>query len=193
MFNFWTQNLNFLFPIINHGSQLHEISAKTALTAKTGFIKSVLRLPFEAEGMASSVSNGNKTTKGLVMARVNVPTNPDDLIALAQAIVTKHKADGAGSPLAALNMTEMDTKTIAADTQNKSAAQLYRDAEKATQDRDLALGSGNPVKGSVLNYVRSVRDILSGINKGNEQALGDWGFEVDQSTAPASKKTTPPA
>ena len=124
------------------------------------------------------------------MARVNVPTNPDDLIALAQAIVTKHKADGAGSPLAALNMTEMGTKTIAADTQNQSAAQLYRDAEKATQDRDLALGSGNPVKESVLNYVRSVRDILSGINKGNEQALGDWGFEVDQSTAPASKKTT---
>lgn len=29
------------------------------------------------------------------MARVNVPTNADDLIALAQAIVTKHKADGA--------------------------------------------------------------------------------------------------
>ena len=121
------------------------------------------------------------------MARVNVPTNPDDLIALAQAIVKKHKADGAGSPLAALNMTEMDTKTIAAE----SAAQLYRDAEKATQERDLALGSGNPVKGTVLNYVRSVRDVLSGINKGNEQALGDWGFEVDQSTAPTSKKTTP--
>lgn len=125
------------------------------------------------------------------MARVNIPTNPDDLIALAKAIVKKHKDVGAGSPLAPLDMAEMDTKTIAADTENKSAAQLYRDAEKATQDRDLALGSGNAVKGTVLNYVRSVRDILSGINKGNEQALGDWGFEVDQSTAPASKKTPP--
>jgi len=26
-----------------------------------------------------------------------------------------------------------------------------------------------------------VRDILQGIYKGNEQKLGDWGFEVDQS------------
>ena len=85
----------------------------------------------------------------------------------------------------------MDTQATAADTQNKSAAQLYRDAEKATQGRDLALGSGNPVKGTVLNYVRSARDILSGINKGNEQALGDWGFEVDQATQTTSKNTTP--
>lgn len=125
------------------------------------------------------------------MARVKIPTNPDDLIKLAQAIVKKHEADGAGSPLAGLDMAEMDGKTSTADTHNRSAAQLYRDAEKATQDRDLALGTNNPVKGTVINYVRSARDILSGINKGNEQALGGWGFEVDQSPAPASKKTPP--
>jgi hypothetical protein len=88
-------------------------------------------------------------------------------------------------------MAEMETKTTTADTENQSAAQLYRDAEKATQNRDLALGTGNPVKGTVINYVRSVRDMLAGINKGNEQALGDWGFDVDQSPAPASSKTPP--
>jgi hypothetical protein len=121
------------------------------------------------------------------MPRVNIPTNPDELIALALAIGKKHTADGAGSPLAALNMAEMQTKSTTADTQNQSAAQLYRDAEKSTQNRDLALGTANPVKGTVLNYVRSVRDVLSGIYKGNEQSLGDWGFEVDQSPQAGSK------
>jgi hypothetical protein len=122
------------------------------------------------------------------MARINIPSNPDDLIKLAQSIVAKHTADGAGSPLAALNMADMGTKTTTADTQNQSATQLYRDAEKATQNRDLALGTDNPVKGTVLNYARSVRDILSGIYKGNEQQLGDWGFDVDQSV---HSSTTP--
>jgi hypothetical protein len=33
-------------------------------------------------------------------------------------------------------------------------------------------------------YLAAARDILLGIYKGNEQKLGDWGFEADQSTAP---------
>jgi hypothetical protein len=77
----------------------------------------------------------------------------------------------------------MEAQTNDADTQNQKAAQLYRDAEQATQARDLALGSGNPVEGTLLNYVRSVRDVLSGIYKGKEQKLGDWTFEVNQAAA----------
>ena len=65
---------------------------------------------------------------------------------------------------------------------NQSSVKLYRDAETATENRDIALGANNPVKGTVTAYVRSVRDILSGIYKGNEQKLGDWGFEVDHTT-----------
>jgi hypothetical protein len=34
-----------------------------------------------------------------------------------------------------------------------------------------------------------VRDILSGIYKGNEQALGDWGFEVDQSAPSGAQQS----
>ncbi len=124
------------------------------------------------------------------MARINIPTNPDDLIALAKGIVTKHKADAAGSPLSALNMAELETLVTAADTQNQNAAKLYRDAETATQNRNNALGTDNPVKGTVMNYVRSVRDILGGIYKGNEQKLGDWSFDVNQS-ATTNAKTTP--
>ena len=126
------------------------------------------------------------------MARINVPTSTDPLIGLAQKIGTKHTADGATSPLGALDMADFAAKTKIADDQNKLAAQLYRDAEKATQTRDLALGSKNAGPGTVAQYVRSARDVLAGIHKSNEKKLGDWGFEVDDSPAPA-KKTDKPA
>ena len=123
--------------------------------------------------------------------RVNIPSNPDQLIQLAQRIKDKHTADGAASPLASLNMAEMGAKTTTADTENKQAAKSRRDAEKATQNRDLALGVGAGTAGTVDTYVRSVRDVLLGIHKGNEQKLGDWGFEIDTSARPAPKPPTP--
>lgn len=126
------------------------------------------------------------------MARIDVPKNPDELIALAKGILAKHTADGANSPLAGLNMADFTAKTTAADTKNQLAAKLYRDAEAATADRKLASGEDNPQSGTVTQYVRSVRDILMGLNKGNEQKLGDWHFTVDTSVPPA-KKTVKPA
>jgi hypothetical protein len=121
------------------------------------------------------------------MARISIPTNPDDLIALAKSIGTKHAADGAGSPLTALNMADMGAKTTTADTQNQASAKLYRDAETATQNRDIALGASKSTQGTVSFYVAAVRDMLLGLYKGNEQKLGDWGFTVDQSTQASAK------
>lgn len=123
------------------------------------------------------------------MARINIPRSPDELIALAKSIGTKHAADGAGSPLSVLDMADMSAKTTTADTENGKAIKLRRDAETATQNRDNALGSENAIKGTLNYYVRSARDMLQGLYKGNEQKLGDWGFEVDSS---ARGGTTPP-
>lgn len=130
------------------------------------------------------------------MARINIPKNADQLIQLAKNIVAKHTTDGVVSPLGGLDMADMNTKTSTADTENKSAAQCRRDAEKATQNRDNALGSGagGPVKGTVEHYVKSARDVLLGLNKGNEQRLGDWGFDVDTSVRAGNPApTTPPS
>ncbi len=126
------------------------------------------------------------------MARVLIPKNPDQLIKLAKSIGAKHTADGAASPLASLDMVDMDGKTAKADIENQAAAKLYRDAETATENRDLALGSDNVVKGTVAHYVRSVRDVLLGLHKGNEQKLGDWGFEVDASARGGGGQPAPP-
>ena len=122
--------------------------------------------------------------------RVNIPKNPGQVIQLSQAIGVKHGADGVDSPLKGLDMPDMANKTDTADQENKNAARLYREGELATQNRDNALGTENPVKGSVAYYVRAARDVLLGIYKGNEQKLGEWGFEVDY--GPRSGGTQPP-
>ena len=122
--------------------------------------------------------------------RVNIPKNPGQVIQLSQAIGVKHGTDGVDSPLKGLDMPDMANKTDTADQENQNAARLYREGELATQNRDNALGTENPVKGSVAYYVRAARDVLLGIYKGNEQKLGEWGFEVDY--GPRSGGTPPP-
>ena len=41
--------------------------------------------------------------------------------------------------------------------------------------------------------VKSARDILMALNKGNEQQLGDWGFDVDTSARAAGSPPTTPS
>jgi len=123
--------------------------------------------------------------------RVNIPGNPEDLIALAQAILAQHKADGPNSPLAGLKMIDMATQTAVADTSNKLSRELYRQAEKATNQRDIALGqSGQMKSGSVRFFVASARDLLLALNKGSGQKLVGWGFELDSSAEIAAAKST---
>jgi hypothetical protein len=53
-------------------------------------------------------------------------------------------------------------------------------------------GSDASTAGTVAYFVRSARDILLGLNKGNEQKLGDWSFEVDQSAQAKPKAAAKP-
>jgi len=126
--------------------------------------------------------------------RVNIPTKADDHITLAKAILAKHTALAAASPLNGITgIANLGSQTTAADTYNQSAKSLNKQAELATQNRDLALGqSGQLTPGTVRFFVTSARDILLGLNKGNEKKLGDWGFVVDDSPAPAKAKTPTP-
>lgn len=125
--------------------------------------------------------------------RIDIPGNPDDLIALGKKIKDKHVALGDNSPIKGVKDIDLFAgKLTTADTKNELSKQLYRDAEKATQDRDLPLGHVGQLREQTVRYwVTSARDVLLGLNKGNEQALGDWGFTVD--TSPPVKKTKKPA
>jgi hypothetical protein len=128
---------------------------------------------------------------------VEIPTNPDDLITLAKAILAKDTALGANSPFKNIkNWSNFAPLNATADTSNQSSQSLYQQAEEATQARDNALNqSGQMKEFTVRWFVTSARDVLLGLNKGSEQALGEYGFNVTY-TAPtaaakATAKTTP--
>jgi hypothetical protein len=120
--------------------------------------------------------------------RVNIPSNPGDLIALAKAISAKHIALGAASPLNGINgIAGFGAQVTAADTNNQQADLFYKQAETATEARDNALGPDTTTPGYVRFYVTAARDVLAALNKGSEHKLGDWGFVVDASTQSAAK------
>lgn len=115
--------------------------------------------------------------------RVDVPINANELIALAKRILAKDVALADTSPVKNVkDWVQFQTVTNTADTNNNSSNDLYRQAEEATQNRDNALGHTGQLKpGTVRYFITAARDVLLGINKGNEQALGEWGFDVSYS------------
>jgi hypothetical protein len=123
---------------------------------------------------------------------VDVPTNPDDLIALAAKLLAKDTALGANSPFKNIkNWSAFAALNGTADTNNTASNTLYQQAVEATQTRDNALGqTGQLREDTVRWFVTSARDILLGLNKGNEQQLGEYGFTVTYGPAGSATKTT---
>jgi len=121
--------------------------------------------------------------------RIKIPNKVDELIVLAQAIQTKHTALAASSPLNGVTgISGLAAQVTAADTNNKLATQLYKQAETAIETRDNALGADTTTPGSVRFFVTAARDILLGLNKGSEHKLGDWGFDVTESAGNKPEK-----
>lgn len=127
--------------------------------------------------------------------QVVIPRNPEKLIKLGQAILKKHTDDGVDSILSSFNMATMTTLVSEANTRNDQAAKANRDKEKATQNRNVALGTAKgqnrKTVGTATYIICSIRDILLGIYRGKEQTLGDWGYTVNFNTTPPP--TPPPA
>lgn len=119
--------------------------------------------------------------------RVIIPRNADELIELCESIVAKHNEDPATSPLVGLDMAAFEALVTDGRTANENVKQLRRNAETATEQRDTLLGhrrdQSTNTPNTLLNYVVRSREILLGSFKGTEQRLGDFGFEVNQSSA----------
>jgi len=103
-------------------------------------------------------------------------------MALSQAILKKHTADGDASPLDKAKMTTLAADIATAVPQNQAAKDADAVAQKARQVRDQALGlaDGQTVysKDTALNLVTYVRDLLLVQNEGQEEALTAYGFNV---------------
>lgn len=122
--------------------------------------------------------------------RVVIPRNAEELISLSESIIAKHNVDPLTSPLAGLDMAAFEALVVAARTKQNQLLQMRRDAETATEDRDGMLGhkrdQSSTTPGTILNFVSRSRDILLGNHRGDEQHLGDYGFDVNKSTVGGS-------
>ncbi|MFP5470360.1 MAG: hypothetical protein ACLGGV_02100 [Bacteroidia bacterium] len=125
--------------------------------------------------------------------RVEIPRNPEKLIALAEQALKQHKALGAASPLKGLDMTKLESiLKVAAENQEK-ALLLRKQSEDSTESRNRALGldtgQTSNTESTVLYFIVAIKTVLLGINKGSEQKLGNFGFEVNTSPRKGGEPT----
>lgn len=107
--------------------------------------------------------------------RIVIPTNPIDLLNLAQKIYDKHLADGAASPLNAMQdySWAVDGPKIAPCKQNNDDAEAAaRTAEQLYRQRDIDLPA-------IRLIVKNSAAVLKSINAKNPKVLGEYGLVVD--------------
>ncbi|MBC8385444.1 MAG: hypothetical protein H8E57_08010 [Candidatus Cloacimonetes bacterium] len=126
--------------------------------------------------------------------RINIPFfKPDALIKLAELILSFHKNLGMSSPLTIFDMDKFAIDLETAVQFRKQSIELKKESKLLMQKSKNLLGMESKqtsyTKGTILNLVMNIRDLLLALNKGDEKALGDWGFEVViGTTQPYSKK-----
>jgi len=114
--------------------------------------------------------------------RVDLPNGAEDRINLAKMIAAKHTELGTASPLGQLKWDKVTPAIAAAETAHRESKRLQAQAEAATQTRDAALET-------VLQFLRSSRDVLSGVHADEMRKLGDYGFTVSASVSRSTKET----
>jgi len=106
--------------------------------------------------------------------RMPIPDDPSEAIALLVSVKKRHTELGEASPLAALEWDEIDPALATAATEDALSDKCYRDAEKATRERNVQM----PAVGAAL---RAVRDVLLGTYRSNPKKAGDFGIKVNDS------------
>ena len=130
-------------------------------------------------GLTESTNNIKKHP-----ARIGVPLNPSLLIFLAVAIKLEHDRlvrEGKTSPLAGLKWEENGPVIEAAAKVDKRMTEIGKELEKLTEERKIM------VEDTLIRFVRSSRDVLTGIFSGELHKLVDFGFQVDGT--PRTKKS----
>ncbi|MDI1315919.1 hypothetical protein [Flavobacterium sp.] len=114
--------------------------------------------------------------------RIVIPTNPSDLLILAQKIYDKHVADGATSPLNAMsdyNWATDGPKVAPCKQNNDDAEDAAKKAEQFYRQRDVDLPQ-------IKSIVQNSAAVLKSIYAKNPKVLGDYGLVVDDT--PKAKK-----
>jgi hypothetical protein len=117
------------------------------------------------------------------------------LAKLGDAVLAKHLELGAASPLSGLDMATFATKLSDGKDKRAEAKKLHDQAESLNQQAGLSLGldktQNAKTPGTIYSTLTSVRDILLGLNRGQEKKLSEWGFDVVISDVTKSKPANP--
>jgi len=115
--------------------------------------------------------------------RINFPRyKPENLIVNSDLVLKEHQESGESSPLKIFDMHKFETDLENAIAFRKEAKELRRRSETLMQDARRLLGmdydQNDFTPGTILNLMTTIRDYLLSLNKGHEEALGKWGFDV---------------
>ena len=119
---------------------------------------------------------------------VAIKRNPEQLLKLGGDIYAKHQLDGPASPLKSLADTNWDITgpKIALGLQNHAKAEDFkRQMELAYQERDKILVE-------LEEIVRNSAALLKGIYRNSPKKLGEWGFDISESSSSKKTATTSP-
>ncbi|MBK7869479.1 MAG: hypothetical protein IPJ74_01750 [Saprospiraceae bacterium] len=123
----------------------------------------------------------SKRTSG----RIKLPINPKDILDLAHRVYQKHLADGKASLLNNLDGNTWETigpNISIAQAKHQEAEEHKRKMEEAYRERDKYLPS-------ITDLLRATIALLKAVFRQNPKRLGEWSFEVDDSTQ--GKKNDP--
>lgn len=117
------------------------------------------------------------------MPRVNIPTNPGQLIDLCVAVKDEHSKQAAASPLTILKWEDISPVITEANELDDQIGKMSRELEKLTERRRTLIEKPD----GLADFARKSRDILSGVYRNEMKKLGDFGFQVNDS--PKTRKT----
>ncbi len=116
--------------------------------------------------------------------RVDIPDDTaDELTSLAEEIIEKHTALGAGSPLTGnVDITDFETKTTDSRTLVDEAEAADADAQalhgQALNLLGYADGQTSDTEGTLYYDIINIRDRLLQVYQGEEDNMEPWGFKV---------------
>lgn len=123
--------------------------------------------------------------------------NPDHLIVLARKVYARHKQLGKDSPLINIDMEGLIQKAGEAEESLGQARTLHARAEALSLRGYSAIGSAKGQSslsaGTMYNRLTIIRDLLLSLNKGLEENLSEWGFNIVISETFRKRGGMPPA
>lgn len=130
-------------------------------------------------------------SRSTVKAEIN-SNKPDEVLKIAGQSNKQHIVLGPDSPVKHLDMTTFNALVKSAEEKRAEAKRLHEQAEILNQSAMLDLGltknQNSKTPGTVYSILTSIRDILLGTYKGQEEKMNEWGFKVITGTVVRNKK-----